>query len=111
VLSFFLKPLILTLLTESLVAFCFGFRKPKQFLTLSLVNLITNPLLNYILLLYGFLIRPEFPLAITTLVEIIIVLAEYKLLALVLSQEKKSKLFTLALAANLTSFLIGLILL
>jgi hypothetical protein len=107
--SSFLFPLLLSLAIEVSIALIFGYRSKLVLLGVVLVNLVTNPLLNYFLWLNAFF--GFFTTAIINLVllEILVVLVEWVLLTLALRQGYKSLLF-LSAVMNFVSFITGLVL-
>jgi hypothetical protein len=102
-----LLALLLTLAVEAGVAWLFGFRTGRSQLTLALINVITNPLLNLLLLVLAYL-GVQVTLLLVTLLEIPVVLAEWGLLVCAFGGPKGRRL-ALSLAANAASFLIGLL--
>lgn len=110
----YLTTLLLTLILEIvvvLVAWLFGYRKKYILLSVILVNLITNPLLNYILWLnnssYNFF---TVTLPNLILLEILVVFVEWLLLVFAIRRNFVF-LFILSLIANAISFITGLFLL
>ena len=104
----YLASLLLTLVVEGAVAYLLGFRKIHFFLVLTLINVITNRILNYLLLVLGFL-GIEVTLIRVFLLEIVAVIAEWQLLAYVFGGPLKRFLILSALA-NAASFLTGVLL-
>jgi len=107
--SNYLLTLLLTLVIEVLVALVFGYRNKFALLSIIFVNLITNPLLNYILWLNTS--SAFFTTIITNLIllEILVVLAEWLLLVFALRRSFKP-LLLLSSAMNFVSFSVGLVL-
>lgn len=103
--------LVFTIIIECIIAFFFGYKDKKSLVVVLLINLLTNPLLNYILLIcYNFQIVYNVIFAITIVLEITIVFVEWKILFSVLEKDKK-KLLLLSIVMNLVSFLSGFIIL
>ena len=101
-----LLALLLTEIVEITVALFLGYRRPREIIAVILVNLVTNPSLNYLLFLndhFG-IIRQRFPLIL--FLELGVVLIEWALLVLALRGNKKS-LFVLSFAMNTCSYLTG----
>ena len=73
-----------------------------------MINLITNPILNYLLLVFGFL-GIEVTLIRVSLLEILVVIAEWRLLVYVFGSPQK-RLLILSILANAASFLAGVLL-
>ena len=94
---FFLKPLLLTLIFELLIAFLLGLRG-KDLLLVFLANLITNPLLS--LLVGGmntFLSAGQIQLVVYLLLEPLIVLFEAFLFQHYLNKKRNGLLLSLLL--------------
>jgi hypothetical protein len=106
--SIFLLAFLLTVLVEISVAFLFGFKNKKAILAVVFINLITNPMLNYFLIINNYF-SFVFISAVTLLVlEVIIVLVEWLLLVFVLRQSFK-KLLVLSIAMNFCSYFVGVL--
>jgi hypothetical protein len=103
----YLVALLLTILIEVLVALIFGFRSKKEILSVILVNLITEPLLNYFLLINSLFSLVAVNIQFLLLLETIVILTEWRLLVYTLQRNSK-RLLVLSLIMNLTSFAIGL---
>ena len=104
---FFLKPLLLTLVFELLIAFLLGLRR-KDLLLVFLVNLITNPLLS--LLVGGmntFLSAGQIQLVVYLLLEPLNVLSEAFLFQRYLNEKRNGLLLSLLL--NCGSILGGIL--
>ncbi len=98
--------LFITEIIELIIVFVFGFRNKKNLAAVFLVNLCTNPLLNYILQLnlsYSFFEANIFNLIF---LEIIVIFIEWLLLAYALRKGLK-KLFLVSVCMNTFSFFIG----
>lgn len=102
--------LLLTILIEEAVAIFFFGKQWMGYLLVLLVNVATNPMINFLYLwLRTFLdIMPYSPLMI--LMEAVVVLVEYLLLSMGLNRRGKRWL-ALAFLMNVTSYLCGLLLL
>lgn len=104
----FLLALMLTIIIESMTAYMLGYKGKLFYLTLSLINIITNPSINLILMLvyqinnYTAYITSQF------LLEILVVIVEWWLLKYTFPKEKRSLLF-LSIIMNSASYLFGLI--
>jgi hypothetical protein len=103
-----LLALLLTEIVEIAVALFLGYRRPREIIAVFLVNLVTNPSLNYLLFLneYFSIIRYRLPLILFS--ELAVVLVEWALLVFALRENKKS-LFVLSFAMNTCSYLIGVL--
>jgi hypothetical protein len=104
----YLLALLLTLVIEGGVAWLFGFRKGPSQLVVALINVITNPALNILLLVLAWL-GMNVTLWLVLPLEILVVLAEWGLLVYAFGSSK-GKLFILSLVANAASFLAGVVL-
>ncbi|TYQ12846.1 UNVERIFIED_CONTAM: hypothetical protein Cloal_3882 [Acetivibrio alkalicellulosi] len=102
----FLIALILTVLIECFISFIFGYRLRKYLLTITLINVITNPCLNLIILIINNLGYLNF--IIVSILEFMVVLIEWKLLFYVLNKDSIKLLF-LSIIINLFSFGLGLL--
>jgi len=100
--------LLLTIIIELIIAWLLGYKKKPEIITIILINVITNPLLNYLLLINDRSSFFKITLGIIILLELIVVLIEWGLLFFTL-QEKPKKLLVLSFVMNLCSFLTGLI--
>ena len=103
-----LLALLLTEIVEIAVAVFLGYRRPREIIAVFLVNLVTNPSLNYLLFLneYFSIIRQRLPLILFS--EVAVVLIEWALLVFALRGNKKS-LFVLSFAMNTCSYLTGVL--
>jgi|WetSurMetagenome_2_1015567.scaffolds.fasta_scaffold187166_3 hypothetical protein len=104
----YLLALLLTVALEGGVAWLFGFRTGKSQLIVAMVNCITNPILNLLLLALAWQGVPV-SLLLVTLLEVLVVLVEWRLLEYNLGGSK-GRLLLLSFAANTTSFLAGVVL-
>ena len=103
-----LLALLLTEIVEVAVALFLGYRHWRAIIAVILVNLVTNPSLNYLLFLNEGLgiIKHRFPLILFS--ELGVVVVEWALLVFALREDKKS-LFVLSFAMNTCSYLTGLL--
>lgn len=102
----FFSALLLTVIIESIVAFIMRYRGKFFYLVLILVNIITNPAINFILLLvYQLGIYKLYIIAQVTL-EIFVVIVEWKILKYAFPEEKKS-LLLLSFSMNSASYIFG----
>lgn len=106
----FLTALILTILIEETVTFLLGYRNKNTFLVVSLVNVITNPIANFIVMANNIfnIIKPDISLVI--ILEVLIVYIEWKILEYALPDQEKESYLILSIIMNLASFLTGIIL-
>ena len=95
---------------ELLVALLFGMRSSDELWAVGYVNLITNPILNYILLFCAKFHVMNIGWGGVVLLEIIIVIAEWLLMFYAL-KKRPVKLFFLSLVMNSCSVGLGLMLL
>ena len=107
--NYLLKPLLLTIIIESIVSYVLGMRNKKDYLLLILINIITNisiNLLNYLSIYY--LINNILRIFLIYIVcEIIVVLVEYRFYKYYLIEDMDC--FRLSLFTNLFSLLGGII--
>lgn len=104
----YLVAILLTIAIEIVVAIFFGYRKKLEIATIIFINLITNPLLNYLLFINGYFGITQINTAAILFLEIVIVLVEWLLLKFVLQQNSK-KLFALSLVMNFCSYIAGVL--
>lgn len=100
---------IISTLLEIAVACAMKYRSRKDLLAVLLVNLITQPTLNYLLFFSHRFNLMKIDFSEICVLEAIITLIEWKLLAYALDR-KSSEIFLLSLAMNTTSFLTGYLL-
>jgi hypothetical protein len=105
--SSFLAPLLLTIAVECLIAVIFGYRGRNFFIVLILANVITNPLLNYVVSVVSLLWTGGSRYIIIPL-EAAAVYAEWKLLCYAFPEEQRSFL-KLSVLMNAASYLTGLL--
>lgn len=104
----FVCPLLLTIIIECIIALILGYRTKTFFLAVVIVNLVTNPFLNYIIILLSYFKLTEIYLQVVIALEVIIVFAEWGIYYYIYPS-KKRQLFLLSIAANLASYTIGLL--
>jgi hypothetical protein len=104
----YLFALILTIVIEVSIAAAFGYRSQKEILSIVLVNLITQPALNYFLLLNSFLGLIAESIQFILFLEILVIFVEWGLLVYTLKTDLR-KTFVLSLVMNLASFVVGLL--
>jgi len=102
----YLITFILTVIIEVLVAFGLGYKEKKFILAVFAVNLFTHPILNYFLLFFPYF-GLQSNLFLITFLEILVVIAEAKLLTYVFGEQK---FFKLSIIMNAVSYILGLIL-
>jgi len=103
----YLLALLLTLTIEGSAAYLFGLRKRESLLVVAMINVITFVILNYLLLVLGYL-GITVPLALVILLEMLVVVAEWRLLLYVFGKAS-GRFFILSLIANTASFLAGVL--
>jgi hypothetical protein len=105
-----LSALILTILIEETVIFLIGYRNKNTFLVVALVNIITNPIANYIVMINNIfnIIEPNISLVI--ILEVLVSYIEWKILEYALPNQEKQSYLILSIMMNLASFLTGIIL-
>ena len=102
-----IAPLVLTVVIECMTAIIMGYRGKYLYITLVLVNVITNPLLNYIVSVVS-LLWPVGSRYLIIPLELAVVLTEWKLLSYAFPEKQKSFL-TLSVLMNAVSYLTGLL--
>ena len=103
----FILALLLTLAIEGGVAWLLGLRTCQFLLAVTMINMITNPILNLLLLVLAYL-GMEVTLLPVVLLEVLVVLAEWQLLVYVFG-DPKGRFFVLSLLVNAASFLAGIL--
>jgi hypothetical protein len=98
--------LLLTLIIEDGIAWLFGFRTVRQLLAVSMVNCISNPALNLLLLILAWQ-GYQVSLAWIIPLEVGVVIVEWWLLKYSLSAPGL-RVFAFSLTANTISFLAGI---
>ena len=97
-----------TVVVELIVAFALGYRDKRSVFAVIVINLITNPIANALVILNAsHFVMDERLLAL--LIEIAVVLAEWGMLALILKKKRRDMLL-LSLAMNAASYLFGFLL-
>ena len=107
-LKFSAEALILTIVIEVSVAWLFGLRSKTELWTVILINVITNPLLNYLIMVNGYFHLISQVNVLILCLEAVIVLVEWRLLVWVLRQGTK-KMLVLSVVMNAASYLAGLL--
>jgi len=101
--------LVLTIIIELGVAFLLNHKSKEKILAVVGVNLITNPALNFLIQLNSQLSMIQLNFYSILVLEIMVTVIEFLILAVLFKKERKQMLL-LAVAMNITSFVIGLIL-
>jgi len=107
-LKFSLEALLLTIAIEVIVALLFGLRSKQELWTVVLINVITNPLLNYLITVNGYFHLISQTTILILCLEVAVVLVEWRLLVWVLRQSTKKTLL-LSFVMNTCSYLAGLL--
>jgi hypothetical protein len=107
-LKFSLEALLLTIAIEVIVALLFGLRSKQELWTVVLINVITNPLLNYLITVNGYFHLISQTTILILCLEVAVVLVEWRLLVWVLRQSTK-KMLLLSFVMNTCSYLAGLL--
>lgn len=100
--------LALTVAVEGLFALIFGLRSRNQLLAILVINVITNPALNFLVALNNYLGFINQNLILLLCLEVIVVFIEWKLLVYAL-QLKTGRAFLFSVILNTASFLAGLL--
>ena len=102
--------LFLTIIVEEIIVFLLGFRTKNMFLVIALINVITNPIANYLILLNNTFLFIKPSLLIIIPLEMLIIFAEWKILKYAFPEnQNKISYLTLSIIMNLSSFIIGII--
>ncbi len=104
----YLLALLLTIIVEGGIAYLLGFRERQYQLALALINVITNPALNYLILVLGYL-GIHITFVLIAILEILVMIVEWQLLVYIFRGPKGRFLF-ISVLANAASFLVGLLL-
>jgi hypothetical protein len=103
----YLLALLLTLVIEAGVAWLLGFRTRRFQLALAVINCMTNPALNYLLLALAWC-GVQVSLSLVAILEIPVIGIEGLLLGYVFGSPK-GRFWILSLTANAVSFLAGVL--
>ena len=99
---------LLTEVVEITVALLLGYRRPRQIMAVFLVNLVTNPSVNYLVFLNdNFGVIPD-RLSLILFLELAVIFVEWALLVIALRENKKS-LLGLSFVMNTCSYLAGVL--
>jgi hypothetical protein len=102
------EALILTIVIEAGIVWLLGWRRKSEIWAVVLINVITNPLLNYLILVNSHFQLISQTNALILCLEAVVIIAEWRLLAYVFRRRDKKLLWVAALI-NTASFLGGLI--
>jgi hypothetical protein len=102
------EALILTVVIEVIAAWLFGLRSKQELWTVLLINVITNPLLNYLIAVNGYFHMISQTKMLILCLEVVAVLVEWRLLVWVLRQGNK-KMLVLSFVMNVASYFAGLL--
>jgi len=100
--------LLLTIAIEITVAYFFCHRKKLEIIAIICINLLTNPILNYLLILNKSFSFIKINFFIIIFLEVMVIVIEWKLLVYAL-HEKSRKMFVLSLAMNFSSYITGVL--
>ena len=110
IISNFLLPLALTEIVEPGVAFLFGLRRRVELAAVLLINLITNPVMNYVMVLSNLSGRSPTNYGLLIVLEVLVVFSEWLLMWWVLVGASM-KFLLLSLVMNVCSCAAGLLIL
>lgn len=99
---------IVTILVEVLLGLLFTFRSKKEIKTIVIVNLITQLLLNLIMLFFDYYLGAMVWMIIFPILEIVILVIEIIVYMISFKDKKKWKIALYAIIANAITFYIGL---
>ena len=103
--------LVATVIIEVFVAYIIGYRKKNFLIIVALGSVITNPVLNVLILIYAFITLSYIPFYLLIILEVIVVYVEFRILYFVFKNKyPKRELFIVAAVINSTSFITGYLL-
>ncbi|HEX2994891.1 MAG TPA: hypothetical protein VHP14_08705 [Anaerolineales bacterium] len=103
----YLLALLLTILVEGCVAYLLGLRSRQSLLAVLAINVLTQPALNYLLLVLVYLnVNVTFMLIIA--LEILVVILEWQLLVYIFRAPTR-RFLAVSFLGNALSFLVGLL--
>jgi hypothetical protein len=105
-LSNYVVALVLSIIIEVSIAYVMGYRQKKYLLTIMMINFITNPILNYFLLVLSFM-KFNINLLLLGFLEIGVILVEWGLLVYTF-HKPQDRLFLLSFITNTVSSLVGI---
>lgn len=100
--------LLLTEIVEITVALLLGYRRPRQIAAVFVVNLITNPSVNFLVFLNDYFDLIQDRLLLVLFLEVAVILSEWAMLVIALRENKKS-LLGLSFTMNTCSYLTGVL--
>ena len=100
--------LLLTEIVEITVALLLGYRRPRQIMAVFVINLITNPSVNFLVFLNDYFGLIQDRLLLILFLELGVILVEWAMLVIALRENKKS-LLGLSFAMNTCSYLTGVL--
>lgn len=107
ILGYLLPPLLITIAVECSLVFIF-FKKPKYSYYVLLLNILTNPLLNFIMLIYYSYMGMVYYYVLLYTLEVVVVITEGILFSK-MTDIKLWKSLLVSFALNAASYLSGLI--
>ncbi|HMB25327.1 MAG: hypothetical protein ACM33V_08630 [Chloroflexota bacterium] len=103
----YLLALLLTIIVEGCVAYLLGLRSRQSMLAVLAINVLTQPALNYLLLVLAYL-NVNVTFLLIVVLEILVVIVEWRLLVYIFRAPKR-RFLAVSLLGNALSFLIGLL--
>jgi hypothetical protein len=103
------EALLLTAAIEIVIAWLFGLRSKTDLLTILVINILTNPLLNYLILVNRYFDLIQLTQVLVWVLEVCVVLVEWRLLVYTFRLGTR-KMLILSLVMNGFSYLAGLFL-
>ena len=104
----YLLILLLTVTIEGCIAYLLGFRTRQAMLAVALINVITHVILNYLILVLGYL-GIDTTFAFIAILEVLIIIAEWQMLVYVF-HGPNGRFLIVSTLANAASFFIGVLL-
>jgi hypothetical protein len=101
--------LVLTLIIEIIVALLLGYKKKEYLLAIIGVNLVTNPVLNFLIQSNAQIKLFDYNIYSILFLEVVVVIIEFLLLWFIFRKER-NKMLVLSITMNAASFMVGVIL-
>jgi hypothetical protein len=105
-----LLPLLLTIVIELTVAYLMGYKDKQSLQIVVIVNVMTNPFVNFITMVLAYFDLNEFLYWFILPLELLLIPIEWMILNYAIPHKRKAFL-KLSAAMNISSFVIGLLIL
>ncbi len=107
ILKIFAICLVLTIVIEAITSFIIGYRTIKEQFVIALINIVTNPVVVYLSLVFSLIHNIVIQTCLLITIEILVVIIESIMLKKYNTQ-KNIPFWTISLINNGTSFILGL---